>query len=197
MNFESLRERELQVCGYTLKIIPATIKYANEIYKIFSADVENMIFWMPNGVFESPERALISYYNRNRSLRSLMFGIFQDDKLLGEIGFSNVDERNGVCDVGYWLRKSARGKNIINKLLPRIEKLAFTQEWCHKLALHCDSENIASKTIAEKNGYVLEGIIRQQSKWPNGSLRNKLYFGKLKSDITKRDNKSKTITKNH
>lgn len=32
---------------------------------------------------------------------------------------------------------------------------------------------------------------------PNGSLRDKLYFGRLKSDIPKRDNKSKTITQNH
>lgn len=182
MTFENLRQREFKSNGYTLKLVPPTIKYAQEIYKIFSKDTENMIFWAPNGNFQSPEQTLINYYNRNRSQRSLMFGIFQNDKLLGEIGFSNVDEKVGICDVGYWLRKSARGKNIISKILPRIEKLAFEQDWCHKLSLHCDSENIASKKIAEKNGYILEGIIRQDSKWPNGELRDKLYFGKLKSE---------------
>lgn len=182
MTFENLRQREFKSNGYTLKPVPPTIKYAQEIYKIFSKDTENMIFWAPNGNFQSPEQTLINYYNRNRSTRSLMFGIFQNDKLLGEIGFSNVDEKNGVCHVGYWLRKSARDKNIISKLLPRIEKLAFEQDWCHKISLHCDSENIASKKIAEKNGYILEGVIRQDSKWPDGSLRDKLYFGKLKSE---------------
>ena len=186
MDFETLKTKELKVKGFVLKQVPATIEYAKEIYKAFNNDAKNMIFWMPDGIFKSPEQTLISYYQRNRSPRALLFGIFQDDKLLGEIGFSGVIMQAGKVEIGYWLKKSARGKGIINKLLPRIEKIAFEQDWCHKIQLHCDAKNIASKKIAESNGYVLEGIIRQDSKWPNGSLRDKLYFGKLKSEWNKR-----------
>ena len=58
-------------------------------------------------------------------------------------------------------------------------------EWCHKIRLCCDAENIASRKIAESNKYKLEGFLRQDAKWPDGTLRDKLYFGKLKSDIVK------------
>lgn len=186
MNFDELRNKKIKVAGFVLMTIPATIEYAKDIFKIVKDDPKNMLFWMPNGLFESPEHVLVSYYRRNRDNKTLLFGIFKDDKLLGEIGFSSIDLKSGKVDIGYWLRKSARGHGIINKLLPRIEKMAFEQDWCHKIQLECDAENIPSKTIAEKNGYVLEGVIRQDTKWPNGSLRDKLYFGKLKSEWKKK-----------
>lgn len=186
MDFEDYKKKKIKVAGYELMIIPATMEYAKEIFKITSQDEKNMIFWMPDGLFESPEDVLVSYYKRNLGTRTMLFGIFKDDKLLGEIGFSYIAMKSGKVDIGYWLRKSARGHGIINKLLPRIEKMAFEQDWCHKIQLHCDVKNIASKSIAEKNGYVLEGVIRQDAKWPNGSLRDKMYFGKLKSEWNKK-----------
>ncbi|MCQ2580669.1 MAG: GNAT family N-acetyltransferase [Alphaproteobacteria bacterium] len=186
MNFEELRQKKIKCCGFVLMIVPATIEYAKDIFKIVKDDPKNMLFWMPDGLFESIEHVLVGYYRRNRENRTMLFGIFKDGKLLGEIGFSGIYMQSGKVEVGYWLRKSARGHGIINKLLPRIEKMAFEQDWCHKIQLHCDAENIASKTIAEKNGYVLEGVIRQDAKWPNGSLRDKLYFGKLKSEYRKK-----------
>lgn len=185
MTFDELKNKKIKVGDFVLMMVPATIEYAKEIFKIVSQDPKNMIFWMPDGLFESPEHVLVSYYRRNRDVKTMMFGIFKDSKFLGEIGFSGIALKSGKVEIGYWLRKSARGHGIINKLLPRIEKIAFEQDWCHKIQIHCDAKNIVSKSIAEKNGYVLEGIIRQDSKWPDGSLRDKLYFGKLKSEWKK------------
>ena len=34
-------------------------------------------------------------------------------------------------------------------VMPKIEKMAFDQEWCHKIRLCCDAENIPSRKIAE------------------------------------------------
>ena len=185
MIFDELKNKKIKVGNFVLMTVPATIEYAKDIFEIMQTDSKSMIFWMPDGLFESPEQTLVSYYRRNRDTKTMLFGIFKDGKLLGEIGFTGIAMKSGKVEIGYWLRKSARGQGIINKLLPRIEKMAFEQDWCHKIQLHCDAKNIASKTIAEHNGYTLEGVIRQDSKWPNGSLRDKLYFGKLKSEWKK------------
>jgi RimJ/RimL family protein N-acetyltransferase len=185
MIFDELKNKKIKVGNFVLMTVPATIEYAKDIFEIMQTDSKSMIFWMPDGLFESPEQTLVSYYRRNRDTKTMLFGIFKDGKLLGEIGFTGIAMKSGKVEIGYWLRKSARGQGIINKLLPRIEKMAFEQDWCHKIQIHCDAKNIASKSVAEKNGYVLEGIIRQDGKWPNGSLRDKLYFGKLKSEWKK------------
>jgi len=179
-DFESFRTQEIHVGDFVLKVIPVTIKNAVDIFTAFHEDPEQMIFWMPDGLFESPEITLVDYYRRNNSQKSLMFGIFCGEELLGEIGFTMIAIKSGKVEIGYWLKKSARGQGIVNKLIPVIEKIAFSQEWCHKIQLHCDAENIASKKIAEKNGYQLEGVVHQDAKWPDGSLRDKLYFGKFK-----------------
>ena len=183
MNPDFISTTELNAEGFTLKILPPTFKLAVEVFNIFDSDREKMTFFLPDGVFESIEETYMHYKKRTITPNRKMFQIFQDDELLGEIGFSMINPRIGKVEIAFWIKKSARGNGIINKLLPHIEKMAFDCDWCHKIQIHCDTENTASRKIAEKNGYKLEGIIRKDSKWPNGSLRDKCYFGKLKSDI--------------
>ena len=53
MEFEALKNKKIKVGEYVLMIVPATMEYAKEIFKITSQDEKNMIFWMPDGLFES------------------------------------------------------------------------------------------------------------------------------------------------
>ena len=83
MDFEDLKNKKIKVGEFVLMTVPATIEYARDIFKIMQSDSKNMIFWMPDGLFTSPEQTLVGYYNRNNSARCMLFGIFKDGKLLG------------------------------------------------------------------------------------------------------------------
>ena len=54
-----------------------------------------------------------------------------------------------------------------------------------KITIWCDTENIASRKHAEKNGYVLEGVQRERKLWPDGSIHSTAMFGKLKTEWKK------------
>ena len=111
-----------------------------------------------------------------------MYGIFRGNELLGEIGLSGIDVKNQTAEIGYWLKPSARGYGLIDKLIPTIEKLGFETLNLRKINIWCDADNIASRRHAEKNNYVLEGIQRERKLWPDGSVHSTAMFGKLKSE---------------
>lgn len=177
------------VDDFVLRQIPATLEYAQIIYDIFAEDAETFKFWMNGGVRDSVGEVLAYYEKRaqNDGVRwsHAMYGIFQNDELLGEIGFSGIDLQYKTGEIGYWLKKSARGRGIIEKLLPTIENLGFEKLGLRKIDIWCDADNIASRRHAEKNGYVLEGIQRERKLWPDGSVHSTAMFGKLKSEYKK------------
>ena len=107
---------------------------------------------------------------------------FDNDELLGEIGLSGIDTKNQTGEIGYRLKKSARGHGIITKLIPVIEKLGFEEFGLRKITIWCDNDNVASRKHAEKQGYTLEGIQRERKLWPDGSVHSTAMFGKLKSE---------------
>lgn len=175
----------IKVRGFTLRPIVATFDNATIIYDIFSGDMKNLRFWMPNGDYKNAEDVFMNLKRREKSVRQYMYGIYKNKELLGEIGLSDSSPMNKSGYVGYWLKKSARGAGIINKLLPRIEQLAFEDLGMHKLNLECDAKNIASRKIAEKNGYTLDGIMRDACMWPDGTFHDECRYSKLKSEFGK------------
>lgn len=178
--------KQIFIDAFVLQPIPATREYAEQIYNIFTNDADSFKYWFDGGCYNSIDEVLKNYQKQTQNTDSVwktdMYGIFKDNELLGEIGLSGIDTKNQTGEIGYWLKKSARGKGIITKLIPEIEKIAFAELKLRKINIWCDEDNIASRKHAEKQGYVLEGIQRERKLWPDGSIHSTLMFGKLKSE---------------
>ena len=185
MNVNATKPSEIKVNEFVLKQIPATLEYAKQIFDIFHEDPDNFKYWMEYGLYKDVNEVLEEYkqkYNDRGFCKYAMYGIFKNDELLGEIGLGCIYTRRQTAEVGYWLKKSARGCGIFGKLLPEIEKLAFEVYDLHKLTIWCDNENIAVKKLAEKNGYVFEGCLREENTWPDGTYHSTALYGKLKPE---------------
>lgn len=176
----------ITVDDLTLKQIPSEQEFAQQIYDIFISDSDTFKHWFEGSMWKSVDEVLKYYQDKenqnDKRWKSAMYGIFKDGELLGEIGLSGIDTKHQTGEIGYWLKKSARGKGFIDKLIPIIEELAFETLNLRKVSIWCDEDNIASRRHAEKNGYVLEGIQRARKLWPDGSIHNTTMFGKLKSE---------------
>ena len=181
-----VKSEEIIVDDFVLRPIPATMEYAQKVYDIFVADADTFRRWFNGGMYKSVDEVLTNYQNKANNdegrWKYAMYGIFKNGELLGEIGLSGIDTRNQTAEIGYWLKKSARGLGIIDKLMPVIEKLAFETLNLRKVSIYCDYDNVASRRHAEKNGYVLEGVARARQLWPDGSVHDTASFGKLKSE---------------
>lgn len=185
MNTKIKMPKEIKVRKFVLKPIPATAHYAKQVFDIFSEDTDGFKFWMEYGSYKNVDNVLQELKVKNKDkgfCKYAMYGIFKDNELLGEIGLGCIYVRRQTAEVGFWLKKSARGCGIIDILLPAIEKLGFETYDLHKLTIWCDNENRAVKKIAKKHKYVREGLLREEKVWPDGSLHSTVLYGKLKSE---------------
>ena len=82
----------------TLKQIPGTQEFAQEIYDIFTKDTDTFKHWFEGGMWKSVDE--VQKYYQNRALNNdsrwkyAMYGIFKNGELLGEIGLSGIDTKH-------------------------------------------------------------------------------------------------------
>lgn len=83
-------------------------------------------------------------------------------RVLGSIGIRKNDD--GVGEIGYWIRAEARGKGVMTQALVLLARWALTDEGLARVQLRADVENVASRRVAEKAGFRLEGVMRS-ARW--------------------------------
>ena len=79
--------------------------------------------------------------------------------ILGSVGLVRGDRDNGRAEVGYWVAAEHRGRGIAPAAVELLCERAFADGW-HRLELHIDPRNTASRRVAEKAGFQLEGVLR-------------------------------------
>jgi RimJ/RimL family protein N-acetyltransferase len=79
-------------------------------------------------------------------------------RLLGSIGLG--PERDGICEIGYWLRSDARGQGAMTRALVLLSRAALERDGVERVQLRADVENVSSRRVAEKAGFRLEGVLR-------------------------------------
>ena len=174
---------------FEMRVVPSSFENAKMIYDIFAGDNAIQRFWMGGTMYPSAE-ALFGNYARNGARTDMrMYGIYRDGQLLGEIGFANgTSPQNRRGHIGCWVRDSARGNGIMSTLMPEIMRVGFETMGYNVLVIQCDSENRASRRIAEKFGFHLDGILRSEMIWGDGTFRDECRYSKLKSEWEKDKN---------
>lgn len=79
-------------------------------------------------------------------------------RVLGSIGV-RWNEPRDVAEVGYWLRAGARGRGITTRALVLVTRFALAQG-AARVQLRAATGNVASRRVAEKAGFRLDGILR-------------------------------------
>lgn len=81
------------------------------------------------------------------------------DRVLGSIGI-RFNDTGDVGEIGYWTRSEARGHGVMTRALVLAARWAFDEGGAARVQLRADVENVASRRVAEKAGFKLEGVLR-------------------------------------
>jgi RimJ/RimL family protein N-acetyltransferase len=110
-------------------------------------------------------------YARREDLPMLLFER-SSGELLGASGLHRIDWSVPAFEVGYWCRTSRTGRGYISEAVRGICKMAFTSLSARRFEARMDDTNERSWRIAERLGFTLEGILRQDTRAPSGELRD-------------------------
>lgn len=104
-------------------------------------------------------------------------------ELLGTIGVERSCDDPAIGSIGYWLFASARGRGVATRAVRLLTTWAFTALALARLQITVHERNIASQRVAEKNGYVREGVMRSIAE-QHGARVNLVMFARLADDPT-------------
>lgn len=111
-------------------------------------------------------------------------GIFRKITINGElVGAISVKQKEDVysvdAEIGYFLLTEAWSKGIMTETVKQICEIAFHELDIIRITGLVHDPNTASKKVLERNGFVLEGVMRN-AVMKNGVITNLCVYGKLK-----------------
>jgi len=102
-----------------------------------------------------------------------------ETRFIGSTGLHVKDWSPRVFEIGYWVRTSEAGKGYITETVNALTAYGFTVLKASRIFIRCDDRNPASARVAEKAGYQLEGIMRNDSVGNDGELRSTRFYARI------------------
>lgn len=90
-----------------------------------------------------------------------MFLIFHDDALAGVLSFNAIEPANKTGYIGYWLDEAHQGKGILSRSLQAFMRRYVELGTVRRFVIKCRVDNHSSNAVALRNGFMLEGCLRE------------------------------------
>ena len=94
-------------------------------------------------------------------------------------GFHDIDWKTYQCDTGFWVRRSAQGRNIATESTNAMLRYAFGALGMRRVGLTHSDGNEASRRIAEKLGFVHVGVERAANPLPGGLMADRFCYARF------------------
>ncbi|WP_163547582.1 GNAT family N-acetyltransferase [Candidatus Frankia nodulisporulans] len=82
------------------------------------------------------------------------------ERLLASISLTDIST-SGEAEIGYWCAEHARGQGVISQAVTTVTRWGFAMLDLARIEWRAAVGNDASRRVAERTGFVLEGTLRQ------------------------------------
>jgi ribosomal-protein-serine acetyltransferase len=118
--------------------------------------------------------------------------IWFNGQLAGCIRYNYIDWTHKNTELGYWLGAGFEGYGLGTKACRVLIEHAFGELGLHRVEIRCMSENIKSRRIPERLGFVKEDVLRQV-RWRHDHFDDHIVYGILATEWPKPQNNSVLI----
>ena len=115
----------------------------------------------------------------------LNFALVEPDDqaaVLGGCSLQDVRLDHGRAALGYWLASEARGRGVATHAVRLLARWAFAKLGLARLELTCGLDNEASQRVAERCGFVREGLLRSHVPF-KGARRDSVLYSLLPGEL--------------
>lgn len=116
---------------------------------------------------------------RNEDLMAFFF-LKDGGQLVGGSGLHDADWDLCRFEVGYWGRSSFSGQGLVTEGVRALADHAFDSLAATRVFLTTDDRNVASWRLAERAGFELEGILRNDRRNLAGGLRDTRVYSRIR-----------------
>lgn len=156
------------------------------VYDAVAASLEELKPWLPfanheqtlEGV-EANIRESHAKFLKREDLRLLVF-LKETGEFIASSGLHRINWDVPKFEIGYWIDTRQSGKGYITEAVEGITRFAFEELAANRVEIRCDPNNVKSRAVAERLNYTLEGILQNDDRGVDGSLRDTCIFAKVK-----------------
>jgi RimJ/RimL family protein N-acetyltransferase len=128
------------------------------------AEIARWLDQIPQPYTEADARAYVDLCGacwRERTMSTFAITDATTGELLGSVGVRHLGGlEEGTSEVGYWVKREARGRGVATQALRVVCAWALEQPGIARLQLRADVENRPSQRVAENAGFRREGVLR-------------------------------------
>ncbi len=142
---------------------------ADPLLEAVQASLPELIRWLPWAHHGYGRNDAVAFIRESMSAwregRAFDFSIRRDarpDRHLGNVSVWFTARGGHVGEVGYWIRTDETGKGLCSQATARVLQIAYEELAMHKVVLRIAIGNLASERIADKLGFVREGLLREE-----------------------------------
>lgn len=92
--------------------------------------------------------------------RAIPTSIWFHGRLVGTIGFVNMNRENKRAEIGYWIDAEHEGRGIITRATQALVDYGFGELGLYRIEIRCEPANERSFAVPERLGFALEGVTR-------------------------------------
>lgn len=111
----------------------------------------------------------------------IVFAVEQNSTFVGCIDVKRAEWLNRNCEIGYWTMPEHRGRGFMTEALELLSKWVLLEQDFARVEVRVASENYSSQRVAEKAGYIREGIARQSGRVHGGRV-DLIIYSKVSDD---------------
>ncbi|WP_344979891.1 GNAT family N-acetyltransferase [Streptosporangium fragile] len=126
--------------------------------------------WLSHGVHEL-----------RRSGQGVHLAVEADGLVVGAVSLFKTLWGAGTTEIGYGVHPLYRGRGFAPEAVGGVVRWVFETTGLHRIELRADVDNIASLRVAEKAGFVREGVLRAAEMADDGP-HDVVVFGMLRAD---------------
>ena len=170
--------------GKNIYFKPLSTKDAEAIHSYASdKDVKRFIGWNLMKTLEETTEYIETMIKREEAGTHLYASVTlkSNDEVIGTVMIFNFDKVANHAEVGYVFHKNHWGKGYGSESLGLVTDFAFESLKLHKVHATVTDANIGSARILEKNGYILEGRLRDHF-YIEDKYYGSLLFGKIQGE---------------
>jgi ribosomal-protein-serine acetyltransferase len=92
--------------------------------------------------------------------RRVQRAIVRREAIVGDVGLF-IARENATAAIGYWLDLEHRGRGVISAAVRQLARDGFERLALHRIEIRTDVLNAASRAVAERLGFQLDGVLRE------------------------------------
>ncbi|EKK3979667.1 50S ribosomal protein L7/L12-serine acetyltransferase [Cronobacter sakazakii] len=107
-----------------------------------------------------------------------MFMILLDGEMVGVLSFNQIEPTNKTAYIGYWLDERHQGRGIISGALQTMMAHYAQTGEVRRFVIKCIVTNAASNRVAQRNGFTLEGRLKE-AEYLNGQFHDQHIYARI------------------